>query len=56
MAEAQKIVDGLAVKEYPVVMERNGELFITRHNLNAKEGSAGSSDEERERDRRIFEQ
>jgi len=37
MAEAQRIVDGLAVKEYPVVMERNGELFITRHDLGSKE-------------------
>ncbi|MBS4084349.1 MAG: hypothetical protein KGZ73_12410 [Rhizobiales bacterium] len=37
MDQAQKIVDDLAVKEYPVVMERNGELFITRHDLKAKE-------------------
>jgi hypothetical protein len=35
MAEAQKIVDGLSVKEYPVIMEFNGELFLTRHNLTA---------------------
>jgi hypothetical protein len=37
MHEAQKIVDGLSVKEYPVIMEREGELFITRHDLKAKE-------------------
>jgi len=37
MHEAQKIVDDLAVKEYPVVMERNGELFVARHDLKAKE-------------------
>ena len=37
MRDAQKIVDGLAVKEYPVITERNGELFIARHNLSAKE-------------------
>ena len=36
MRDAQKIVDALAVKEYPVIMEREGELFITRHDLNAK--------------------
>lgn len=37
MRKAQKIVDGLAVKEYPVIMERQGELFITRHDLSAKQ-------------------
>jgi hypothetical protein len=37
MGEAQKIVDGLSVKEYPVIMEREGELFITRHDLNTKQ-------------------
>jgi hypothetical protein len=37
MREAQKIVDALSVKEYPVIMEREGELFITRHDLNAKQ-------------------
>ena len=37
MRQAQKIVDGLSVKEYPVIMERQGELFITRHDLNAKQ-------------------
>jgi hypothetical protein len=37
MREAQKIVDALAVKEYPVLMEREGELFITRHDLKSKE-------------------
>lgn len=35
MPEAQKIVDGLSVKEYPVILERDGELFITRHDLKA---------------------
>jgi hypothetical protein len=37
MDRAQEIVDGLAVKEYPVIIERNGELFIARHDLGAKE-------------------
>jgi hypothetical protein len=37
MPEAQKIVDALSVKEYPVIMERDGELFITRHDLKAKQ-------------------
>lgn len=37
MPEAQKIVDALSVKEYPVVMEREGELFITRHDLKPKD-------------------
>jgi hypothetical protein len=37
MREAQKIVEALSVKEYPVVMERDGELFITRHDLKAME-------------------
>jgi hypothetical protein len=37
MAEAQKIVDGLSVKEYPVIMEFGGELFLTRHNLTAEQ-------------------
>ena len=37
MAEAQKIVDGLSVKEYPVIMEFDGELFLTRHDLTAEE-------------------
>jgi hypothetical protein len=37
MSEAQKIVDALSVKEYPVIMERDGDLFITRHDLKAKE-------------------
>jgi hypothetical protein len=37
MRDAQKIVDALSIKEYPVIMEREGELFITRHDLNAKE-------------------
>lgn len=37
MPEAQEIVDALSVKEYPVIMERKGELFITRHDLKAKQ-------------------
>jgi hypothetical protein len=37
MREAQKIVDALSVKEYPVIMERDGELFITRHDLKSKQ-------------------
>jgi hypothetical protein len=37
MSKAQDIVDGLSAKEYPVIMERNGELFITRHDLGAKD-------------------
>jgi hypothetical protein len=37
MAEAQKIADQLAIKDYPVIMERAGELFITQHNLNSRE-------------------
>lgn len=37
MSKAQEIVDGLSVKEYPVIVERNGELFIARHDLKARE-------------------
>jgi hypothetical protein len=37
MDEAQKIVDALSAKEYPVIMERDGELFIARHDLGAKQ-------------------
>ncbi len=37
MREAQKIVKALSVKEYPVIMEREGELFVTRHDLSAKQ-------------------
>ncbi len=37
MDTAQKLVDSLSVKEYPVLMEFEGELFITRHNLNAEQ-------------------
>ena len=37
MSDAQEIVDGLSVKEYPVIIERNGELFIARHDLGTKE-------------------
>jgi len=37
MPRAQEIVDGLSVKEYPVIIERDGELFIARHDLDAKQ-------------------
>jgi hypothetical protein len=37
MSCAQEIVDGLSVKEYPVIIERDGELFIARHDLDAKQ-------------------
>jgi hypothetical protein len=37
MSDAQEIVDGLAVKEYPVIIERDGELFIARHDLDSKQ-------------------
>ncbi len=37
MHKAQEIVNGLSAKEYPVIMERHGELFITRHDLGAKQ-------------------
>lgn len=37
MADAQRIVDGLAVKEYPVIIEIDGEAFITRHDLKSKQ-------------------
>jgi hypothetical protein len=37
MSEAQEIVDGLSAKEYPVIIERNGELFIAHHDLGTKE-------------------
>lgn len=37
MAEAQKIVDGLSVRDYPVIVERNGEIFLARHNLTARQ-------------------
>ncbi len=37
MREAEEIVDALSVKEYPVIIERHGELFIARHDLNAKQ-------------------
>lgn len=37
MDEAQKIVDSLAVKEYPVMVEFDGEIFIARHGLTTKE-------------------
>jgi hypothetical protein len=37
MPDAQRIVDSLAVKEYPVIMEFDGDIFITRHDLKAKQ-------------------
>ncbi|MGQ0455475.1 MAG: hypothetical protein ACT4OU_00290 [Hyphomicrobium sp.] len=37
MTEAQEIVDALSAKEYPVLIERNGELFIARHDLDVKQ-------------------
>lgn len=37
MSEAQGIVDGLSAKEYPVIVEREGELFIARHDLATKQ-------------------
>jgi hypothetical protein len=37
MSKAREIVDGLSVKEYPVIVERDGESFIARHDLKAKE-------------------
>lgn len=37
MSEAQEIVDGLAVKEYPSILEVEGVPFITRHDLRAKQ-------------------
>jgi hypothetical protein len=37
MPRAQEIVDSLSVKEYPVIIERNGEVFIARHDLDTKQ-------------------
>src|SRR3989344_7177855 len=37
MPDAQRIVDEFAVKEYPVLMEFEGDIFITRHDLTAKQ-------------------
>jgi hypothetical protein len=37
MGKAQEIVDQLAVKEYPVIIERDGDAFIARHDLSAKQ-------------------
>jgi hypothetical protein len=37
MQKAQEIVNGLSAKEYPVIVERHGELFIARHDLDAKQ-------------------
>ena len=42
MPEAQEIVDGLSAKEYPVIIERHGELFIARLDLSAKQEVLGS--------------
>lgn len=35
MHAAQEIVDGLSTKDYPVIIERNGEIFVARHDLDA---------------------
>lgn len=35
MDQAQRMVDGLSVKEYPVLMEFEGELFLTKPDLKA---------------------
>lgn len=37
MQKAQEIVNGLSAKEYPVIVERHGEVFIARHDLDAKQ-------------------
>jgi len=37
MIEAEAIVEALSVKEYPVVIERNGDIFLTRHDLKARQ-------------------
>ena len=37
MDQAQSIVESLAVREYPVVIERNGEIFLARHDLKARQ-------------------
>jgi hypothetical protein len=37
MPQAQEIVDGLSVKDYPAIVERSGELFIARHDLDSKQ-------------------
>lgn len=37
MAEAQKIVESLSIKELPVIFEYQGELFITRNDLSSEE-------------------
>jgi hypothetical protein len=37
MKEAQEIVDGLSSKDYPVIVERGGEVFIARHDLDVKQ-------------------
>jgi hypothetical protein len=37
MREAQDIVDGLAAKDFPVIIERHGDLFIARHDLTSQQ-------------------
>lgn len=37
MTDAQKIVTSLSVKEYPAIMEFGGDVFLTKHNLTAKQ-------------------
>lgn len=37
MNEAEAIVEGLSVRDYPVVIEREGEIFIARHDLKARQ-------------------
>jgi len=37
MGEAEAIVESLSVKEYPVIIERNGEIFLARHDLKARQ-------------------
>ena len=37
MSRAQEIVDGLSVRDYPAIVEREGEIFIARHDLNAEQ-------------------
>ncbi len=37
MQQAQQVVNQLAVKDYPVVFEQSGEVFVARHDLSAKQ-------------------
>jgi hypothetical protein len=37
MDQAQAVVENLTIRDYPVIVERNGEIFITRHDLRAKQ-------------------